>query len=345
LCEPVNFGAARAVEKSMKFNCGFAASTVRLLQALAFVLVAALPAQAQEFPSKTIQFVVPYPPGGASDVVARTLAQKMGESFKQSVVVENRPGANGIIALTHVTKAAPDGHTILMGNVGPNAINPSIYKLPYDPVKDFIPVTLTNLVPLILVVNSASGITSVEDLIAKAKATPAGLSYGTGGTGTAGHFAMELFMMNAGIKMERISYKGDGLALQDMIGGHITAMFTTGPSSLAHVQSGRLKALAVGTKNRLGHLPGVPTVAELGMPGFEAVSWGGVLVPANTPRPVVLKLNSEINRILKLPEVREALAKTGSETVGNSPEEFEAYIAFETAKWAKVAKIANIKGE
>ena len=151
--------------------------------------------------------------------------------------------------------------------------------------------------------------------------------------------------MNAGIKMERISYKGDGLALQDMIGGHINAMFTTGPSSLGHVQSGRLKVLAVGTKNRLPNVPGVPTVAELGMPGFEAVSWGGVLVPANTPRPVVLKLNSEINRILKMPEVREALAKTGSETVGNSPEEFQAYIAFETEKWAKVARIANIKGE
>jgi tripartite-type tricarboxylate transporter receptor subunit TctC len=329
----------------MSFSCGFAASTWRTLGALAFALAAAVPAQAQEYPTKAIQFVVPYPPGGASDVVARTIALRLTESLKQPVVIENRPGANGIIALTHVAKSPADGHTLLMGNVGPNAINPSIYKLPYDPVKDFIPVTLTNLVPLMLVVNSASGITSVEDLIAKAKAAPGALSYGTGGTGTAGHFAMELFMMNAGVKMERISYKGDGLALQDMIGGHINAMFTTGPSSLAHVQSGRLKVLAVGTKNRLPNVPGVPTVAELGMAGFEAVSWGGVLVPANTPRPVVLKLNAEINRILKLPEVREALAKTGSETVGNSPEEFEAYIAFETAKWAKVAKIANIKGE
>lgn len=329
----------------MNFSCGFAASTWRALAAVAFALPAAVPAQGQEYPTKAIQFVIPYPPGGASDVVARTIALRLTESLKQPVVIENRPGANGIIALTHVAKSPADGHTLLMGNVGPNAINPSIYKLPYDPVKDFIPVTLTNLVPLMLVVNSASGITSVEDLIAKAKAAPGTLSYGTGGTGTAGHFAMELFMMNAGIKMERISYKGDGLALQDMIGGHINAMFTTGPSSLAHVQSGRLKVLAVGTKNRLPNIPGVPTVAELGMPGFEAVSWGGVLVPANTPKPVVLKLNSEINRILKMPEVREALAKTGSETVGNSPEEFQAYIAFETEKWAKVAKIANIKGE
>lgn len=329
----------------MKFSSGFGLSHSRLLGAVVLVLAAAVPALAQDYPTKAIQFVVPYPPGGASDVVARTIALKLGESLKQSVVIENRPGANGIIALTHVAKAPADGHTLLMGNVGPNAINPSIYKLPYDPVKDFAPVTLTNLVPLMLVVNAASGINSVDDLLAKAKAAPGTLSYGTGGTGTAGHFAMELFMMNAGIKMERISYKGDGLALQDMIGGHINAMFTTGASALGHVQAGRLKAIAVGTKNRLATVPGVPTVSELGMPGFEAVSWGGVLVPANTPKPVILKLNIEINRILKMPEVREILAKTGSETVGNTPEEFESYIAFETAKWAKVAKIANIKSE
>ncbi|HEY0886505.1 MAG TPA: tripartite tricarboxylate transporter substrate binding protein [Ramlibacter sp.] len=320
-------------------------SSYRWLAAAALALAALAPAMAQEYPAKSIQFVVPYPPGGASDVVARTIGQKLSEAWKQPVVIENRPGANGIIALSHVAKSAPDGYTLLMGNVGPNAINPSIYKQPYDTAKDFQPISLTNLVPLMLVVNASSGITSMEDLIAKAKANPSKFSYGTGGTGTAGHFAMELFMMNAGIKMERISYKGDGLALQDMIGGHVQAMFTTGPSGLPHVQSGRLKVLAVGTKNRLPHLPNVPTVAELGMPGFEAVSWGGVLVPANTPKPVVQKLNAEINRILKLPEVREALAKTGSETVGNSPEEFEAYIAFETGKWAKVAKIANIKGE
>jgi len=329
----------------MKACSTFLARGSRWLAVLAVALAAAAPAHAQDYPSKSIQFVIPYPPGGASDVVARTIGQRLSDSFKQPVVIENRPGANGIIALSHVAKSAPDGYTLLMGNVGPNAINPSIYKQPYDTAKDFQPVTLTNLVPLMLVVNAASGIASVEDLIAKAKAAPGKFSYGTGGTGTAGHFAMELFMMNAGIKMERISYKGDGLALQDMIGGHIHAMFTTGPSSLGHVQAGRLKALAVGTKNRLPHLPNVPTVAELGMPGFEAVSWGGVLVPANTPKPVVQKLNAEINRILKMPEVREALAKTGSETVGNSPEEFEAYIAFETDKWAKVAKTANIKGE
>ncbi|MEY4713255.1 MAG: hypothetical protein RIS88_2705 [Pseudomonadota bacterium] len=304
-----------------------------------------VPVHAQEYPSKPIQFVVMYPPGGASDVVARVIGQKLTDAFKQSVVIENRAGANGLIAMQHVAKTPADGHTLLMGNVGPNAINASIYKMPLDPAKEFAPVTLTNLVPLMLVVNANAGVSSVEELIAKVKANPARFSYGTGGTGTAGHFAMELFMMNAGIKMERVSYKGDGLALNDMIGGHIQAMFTTGASALQHVQAGRLKVLAVGTKTRLPHLPNVPTVSELGQPGFEAVSWGGVLVPAGTPKPVIAKLNAEINRLLKMPDVREQLAKTGSEVAGGTPEEFEKYIAFETAKWANVARVANIKGE
>jgi len=327
----------------MNFRSLLASRGLRFAAATLLSVAAAGPVLAQDYPSKPISFVVMYPPGGASDVVARILGQKLGDAWKQAVVIENRPGANGIIAMQLVAKAAPDGYTMLMGNVGPNAINSSIYKMPLDPAKEFAPVVLTNLVPLLLVVNSASGVNSVEDLIAKAKADPSRFSYGTGGTGTAGHFAMELFMMNAGIKMERISYKGDGLALNDMIGGHIHAMFTTGASSLPHVQAGRLKVLAVGTKTRLPSLPNVPTVAELGMPAFEAVSWGGVLVPAGTPKPVIAKLNGEINRILKMSDVREFLAKSGSEIAGGTPEEFEQYIAFETAKWAKVAKTANIK--
>jgi tripartite-type tricarboxylate transporter receptor subunit TctC len=329
--------------KSFRFLGSFCG--LRLAAALTFSVAALGPVLAQDYPSKPISFVVMYPPGGASDVVARVLGQRLGDSWRQPVVIDNRAGANGIIAMQFVAKAASDGHTLLMGNVGPNAINTSIYKMPLDPAKEFAPVVLTNLVPLMLVVNASSGVSSVEDLIAKAKANPSRFSYGTGGTGTAGHFAMELFMMNAGIKMERISYKGDGLALNDMIGGHIHAMFTTGASSLPHVQAGRLKVLAVGTTNRLSSLPNVPTVSELGMPGFEAVSWGGVLVPAATPKPVIAKLNAEINRILKMPEVRESLAKTGSEVAGGTPEEFGTYIAFETAKWAKVAQVANIKGE
>jgi len=321
----------------------------RLLKRLLILLfIAAMPlhASAQDYPNKPMRIIVPYPPGGASDVVARLIGQYMGETFRQPVVVENRAGANGIIAYQFVAQSAPDGYTMLMSNVGPSAINPSIYnKIPYDAIKDFAPVSLTNLVPLMLVVNSSLRVNSVAELIAKAKAAPGILTYGTGGTGTAGHLAMELFMSNAGIRMERVSYKGDGLALNDMLGSQITAMFTTVISGEPHVKSGKLKALAVTTTKRLAAKPDLPTIAELGMPGFEAVSWGGVMVPANTPRPIVIKLNAEINRILKLPEFRERLAKVGAETAGGTPEEFQAYLAAETEKWAKVAKTANIKVE
>ncbi len=314
--------------------------------ALACVVVS-FSAAAQDYPNKSIRFVVPYPPGGASDVVARLIGQKMSDTWKQQVVIENRAGANGIIAMSYVATSAPDGYTLLMSNVGPSAINPSIYKkLPYDAIKDFTPVSLTNLVPLMMVVNSSLDVSTVADFLARAKAAPGAWTYGTGGTGTAGHLAMELFMMNAGIKMQGVSYKGDGLALTDIIGGQITTMFTTVVSGAPHVQSGRLKALAVTTRQRLAALPNLPTVAEAAaQPGFEAVSWGGVMVPANTPRAVVNKLNVEINRILKLPEFREQLAKVGAETVGNSPEEFQAYLQAETEKWARVAKAASISIE
>ncbi len=317
------------------------------LLAAAFALLSALAvtAQAQEFPNKPIKIVVPYPPGGASDTVSRVIAERLGSALSESVVIENKPGANGIIASSYVAKAPADGHTLLMGNVGPNAINPSIYKLPYDAQKDFSPIILTNSVPLMLVVRSDSGINSMADLIAAAKSKPNAMFYSTGGTGTAGHFAMELFMMKAGIKMQRVSYKGDGLALQDMLGGRIDAMFTTGASGLPHVHSGRLKAIAVGASKQVDTVPGVKTVSEQGMPGFEAVSWGGILAPANTPEPVVRKLNAEINKVLEIPEVRVALAKTGSETVGGTPAAFKEYIASEMKKWAEVAKLANIKGE
>ena len=321
----------------------------RLLKRLLVLLfLAAMPlhASAQDYPNKPMRMIVAYPPGGASDVVARLIGQHMGETFRQPVVIEKRAGANGIIALQFVAQSAPDGYTLLMGNVGPNAINPSIYnKVPYDAIKDFVPVSLTHLVPLMLVVNSSLGVNSVAELIAKAKAAPGVLTYGTGGTGTAGHMAMELFMPIAGIRMERISYKGDGLALNDMLGGQITAMFTTVVSGESHVQSGKLKALAVTTTKRLARKPDLPTIAELGMPGFEVVTWGGVMVPANTPRPIVAKLNAEINRILKLPEFRERLARVGAETTGGTPEEFQAYLAAEIEKWARVAKAANIKVE
>lgn len=317
----------------------------RIWGVIALAIASTAIAYASNFPTKPVRIVVPYPPGGASDTVARVIAQNLSDSLNASFVIENKPGANGIIALSYVAKAEPDGHTILMGNVGPNAINPSIYKLPFDTQKDFAPVIYTNSVPLMLVVRADSGIETMDDLIAKAKSEPNALFYGTGGTGTAGHFAMELFMKRAGIQMQRVSYKGDGLALQDMLGGRIDAMFTTGASGLPHVHSGRLKAIAVGSSKQVDTVPGVKTVSELGMTDFEAVSWGGILAPARTPQEVIDFLNAEINKVLAKPDVRETLAKTGSETEGGSPEDFRQYILAETKKWGDVARQAGIKGE
>jgi tripartite-type tricarboxylate transporter receptor subunit TctC len=331
------------MEEHMSFNVQLKS---RLLKSLLAIAVAASPfhAFAEGYPGKPITFVVPYPAGGASDVIARTIGQKLTESLKQPVVVENKPGANGIIALQQVAKSAPDGHTLLMANIGPNAINPSIYsKLPYDALKDFTPVTLTTLFPLVMVAGANQGLNSVADLINKAKAQPGTLSYAGSGVGTAGHLAMELFKTNAGVDIRMVGYKGDTPALQDVMGGHVPIMLATVVAAKGHILAGRLKALAVTTTKRLDSLPNIPTLAESGMPGFEAVSWGGVMVPAGTPKPIVDKLHSEIVAILKMPDVREKLDALGAEIVGNSPEEFKDYIIAETAKWEKVAKAANIK--
>ena len=298
---------------------------------------------ADTYPSKAIDFVVPYPPGGASDIIARLIAERLQASLKQPVVVENRAGANGMIAYQYVAKAPADGYTILMANIGPSAINPSIYKkMSYDAVKDFAPITLVSWVPLMVVANPGLRVNSVAELIAKAKAAPGTLSYGVSGNGTAGHLAMELFKSNAGIDIKPIPYKGDTPALTDTMGGQVDVMMATVVAAAPHVAGGRLKALAVTTPKRLSASPDIPTVAESGMPGFEAVSWGGVLAPAATPRPIVDKLNAEIVRILKLPEVKKRFAEAGAEVVHSTPEEFAKYIASETAKWGKIARTAQV---
>jgi tripartite-type tricarboxylate transporter receptor subunit TctC len=318
----------------------------RLMWLLALVAAPLLPAAAlaQGYPSKAVTFVVPYPPGGASDVIARLIGQKLSESMRQPVVIENRAGANGIIALSAVAKAPADGYTILMTNIGPSAINPSIYKsLPYDAVKDFVPITLTSQVPLMLVTTPGLGVNSVAELIAKAKASPGALSYAAAGNGTAGHLAMELFKLNAGVDIKSIPYKGDTPALADMIAGQVQVMLATVIAATPHVQSGRLKALAVTTTKRLASAPSLPTIAESGMPGFEAVSWGGVMAPAGTPRAVVDKLHAEITAILKQPDVKERFAAVGAEIVSSTPEEFQRYISAETSKWARIAQTAGVR--
>jgi tripartite-type tricarboxylate transporter receptor subunit TctC len=321
----------------------------RMKKIMALIAACVLPlmAAAQEYPGKPIRFVVPYPPGGASDVTARVLGQKMADAWGQQVVVDNRAGANGIIALEYVAKAAPDGYTILMANLGPNAINPGVYsKLPYDAVKSFAPVTLTTIVPQVIVANPYLPAKNVKELVALAKAKPGELTFGNGGNGSSNHLAMELFASMAGVKMSAIAYKGDVPAMTDAAAGQVMLALPTVLAAMPFLNSGKLKAVAVTTKKRVAALPNVPTVAESGVPGladYESVSWGGVMAPAGTPAPVVQKLNAEIVRILKLPDVRDRMTALGADIVGSTPQEFAAYLQDEIAKWGKVAKQAGVK--
>ena len=298
---------------------------------------------AQEWPARqAIRFVVVYPPGGASDVTARLLAAKLTDTLGQSVVVENRPGANGIIATDFVAKSAPDGYTLLMANLGPNALNPVVYKkLPYDALKDFAGVTLTTIVPQVVLVNPSLPIKSIPDLIAYAKANPGKVSFGSAGQGASNHFSGELLNALAGIRMQHIPYKGDAPSLADLISGQIQVALPTTVAGLPFVTSGKLRAIGVTGAKRLDNMPELPTVAET-LRGFEAVSWGGVMVPAGTPRPVITRLNADINRILKMPDVADKLKALGAVIVGSSPEEFDSYVKDEIAKWGKVARDNNI---
>lgn len=327
----------------MNTVCSRRMAIAKTVTAVAFAAGVAAPAFANTFPARPITFVVPYPAGGASDVFARLIAERLQASLKQPVVVENRAGANGIIAYQHVAKAPADGHTILMANIGPSAINPSLYKnLPYDAMKDFAPITMVSWVPLVMVANPGLGVSTVPELIAKAKASPGGLSYGVSGIGTAGHLAMELFKSNAGVDIKPINYKGDTPALADTIAGHVHVMMATVVAAAPHIHAGKLKALAVTTPKRLDASPNIPTVAEAGMAGFEAVSWGGVLAPAGTPKPVVDLLNAEIGKALKTPQVKERFEAAGAQVVYGTPEDFTKYLAAETAKWGRIAKAANV---
>ncbi|MBK9135049.1 MAG: tripartite tricarboxylate transporter substrate binding protein [Betaproteobacteria bacterium] len=305
----------------------------------AAALLAPSAAQAQAWPAKQpIKFIVVYPPGGASDVTARLLAAKLGESLGQSVVVENKPGANGILATDFVAKSAPDGYTLLMANLGPNALNPVVYKkLPYDAIKDFQGVTLTTIVPQVVVVNQDLPVKSVRDLINYSKANPGKLSFGSAGHGASNHLSGELLNALGGIKMQHIPYKGDAPSIVDLISGQIQLALPTTVAGLPHVKSGKVRAIGVTGLKRLDSMPELPTVAET-LPGYEAVSWGGVMVPAGTPRDIVMRLNTEINKILKMPDVADKLRDLGAVIVGSTPEEFDKYVKDEIAKWGKVAR-------
>jgi len=319
--------------------------------AAAILGVTAVDARAQDpatgFPAKTIRIVVPFPPGGVTDRLARMVAQKMQENWGQPVVAENRPGASGMIAAEAVAKSAPDGYTLMMGHIGTHAINVSLFsKLPYDPVKDFAPVSLLVSVPNVLLVHPSVPANSVQELVALAKARPGTLNFASPGTGTSGHMSAELFKSLAGIDIVHVPYKGPGPALQDLVAGQVNMLFDTVASSMPQVRGGKLKGLAVTTRERSAIAPGVPTMAESGVPGYEIAPWFAAYAPAGTPPAVVNKLQAEMARILNLPDVRAAFVdQQGMTLIASSPAELGAHTQREIAKWAQVVKATGAKAE
>jgi len=309
-------------------------------------MISAPHAQADVYPSKPIRFVVAFPPGGGTDIIARSIAQKLSERLAQQVVVDNRPGAGGNIGTDIVAKSAPDGYTMLMGSAGPLAINASLFAtLPFDPVRDLAPVTLAASTPNVLVVHPSLKIATVKDLIALARARPGAINFASSGHGTPAHLAGELFGWMAGVKLVHVPYKGAAPALADLLGGQVQIMFSTMPPALPHVRDGKLRALAVTSLKRSPATPDLPTLDEAALPGFEANTWHGVVVPAGAQTAIVARLNREIVAILHLPDVVERLSNQGAEPVGSTPEEFAAYIRSETLKWAKVVRESGAKAE
>ena len=310
-----------------------------------FAGVAAPDASAQAaWPSKPIRIVVPFPPGGTTDILARAAAQKMTEAWKEQAVIDNRPGAGGNIGAELVAKAPADGYTMLMGTVGTHAINASLYaKMPYDHVKDFAPVILVAAVPNVMVVHPSVPAATVAEFIAWAKANPGKVNFASSGSGTSIHLAGELFKTQTGLAMTHVPYKGSAPAIADLIGGQVQVMFDNLPSALPQIRGGKLRALAVTSRERANALPDVPTVAESGLPGFEASSWFGLLAPSGTPREVVVRVNAEIARWLASSDAKDKLASQGAIAAGGTPEDFVSHIAAETAKWQKVVRESGAK--
>ncbi len=306
---------------------------------------AAEPAPTGDYPSKPIRLIVPFAPGGGTDITARGIAIKLSEAWGQTVVADNRAGANGTIAVDIATKSPPDGYTLTMISSS-HSVNVSLYKkLSYDLIKDLSPITQATTQPYALVVHPSVAAKTVKELVALAKAKPATFNYGSSGTGGLSHLSGALFSSLAGIDITHIPYKGGAPAMTDVIAGQIQMLFSTILQSQAHLKANRLRALAVTTAKRSAGAPELPTMQEAGVAGYEVAGWYGVLAPAKTPQPIIAKLNREIVRILQMPDMKERLAADGSEAVGNSPEQFHAHIKAEVAKWAKVVRDANIRAE
>ena len=312
----------------------------------AALLLAAAAAQAQHYPSKPVRIIIPFPPGGNTDIYARPVAAKMGEIYGHQMVVDNRPGAGGSIGADVVAKSPPDGYTMVTAVTGTMAINQFLYrKLPFDPDKDFAPVTQVGSLPLILVVHPSLPAKNVREFIAMAKAKPGQLNYGSSGVGTATHMTTELFKSMAGVDLVHIPYKGSGQVMGDVIGGQLALIFDQIVSSLPHVQGGKLRMLAITSAKRFPSLPDLPTIAESGVPGYESISWAGVAVPAGTPKEIIARLHAEIVKVLAAPDIRERFLRDGIETIGSTPEQFTEHIRRERIKWAKVVKDSGAKAD
>ena len=319
--------------------------TPRPLALAAALLAMAFPSLAQTWPARPVKIVVPFPAGGPTDVLTRSLADKLGSQLGQPVVVENKPGAGGAIGADFVAKSSPDGYTLVMATTSTHSIGPYLAKLAYDPEKDFTPIVWVGNATNILVVNNDLGVSSVKELIALAKKDPGKLNYATSGVGTVVHLTSEYFASMAGIKLTHVPYKGVQQSIPDLISGQVSILFDNIMTAQPHIKAGKVRALAISSPKRSPLVPDVPTVAESGLPGFQSVTWFGILGPANTPKAVVERMNAEVNKALQLPEIQTRFAQMGFEPAGGTAADFAQTIRRDSQKWSKVIKDAGVKPE
>jgi tripartite-type tricarboxylate transporter receptor subunit TctC len=322
-------------------------SLSRMIAGIALTTIAlhGVTAAAQDsYPSRPIRLVVPFPPGGGTDTISRVVANKLTETLKWTIVVDNRPGAGGNIGVDMAAKAPADGYTIVMGQTSNLAVNPTLYaKLPYDPVKDLAPVTTVADAPLVLVVAASSNFKSLADVVAASKAKPGNVTFATPGNGTVAHLTGELFQRAAGIRLQHIPYKGSSQAITDLMGGTVDVFMASVPTAISHIKSGKMRALAVTSAKRSVSLPDVPSINDAGYKGFDATTWFGLAAPAGTPVSVIARLNTEVNRVLQMPDVREKIRGEGGDILGGTPEAFGNLIKSDVVKWGKVVKDSGAK--
>ena len=315
-----------------------------ILSLIALVCALALPAHAQSYPSKPVRMIVPYPPGGGNDTFGRLFAAKLGERTGQPFLVENRPGAGTMIGTEAAARSAPHGYTILLSSIATHALSPNLYsRVPYDPIKDFAPITLLGIAPTVLVINQELPAKSLQELISLAKSKPGALAYASGGNGTPPHINAEVFKAVAGVDLLHVAYKGGGPALTDLMAGRVHVMLDTAASAMPHVRGGKLRALALSAPKRSAEYPDLPTFAEAGLPQYDTNAWYSMHAPAGTPSDIVRRLNRELVAILKDPEILARFKQLSTDPVGNSPEEFGAFVKAELDKYARVIKAAGIK--